>query len=116
MCIVNIKIITLIFFLSNKKNLYLALIPSIYISPSIVWISIARMILKLDSDILGSFIYKMISVNPGEVVFCVAWTKNYSDAEFSDNRKKFLKLKPIYTGTYYNEKYDKSMDYRVVII
>jgi len=70
----------------------------------------------LDSDILGSFIYKMISVNPGEVVFCVAGTKNYSDTEFSDNRKKFLKLKPIYTGAYYNKKYDKSMDYRVVII
>ncbi len=70
----------------------------------------------LDSDILRSFIYKMISVSPTEVVYCVAGTKNYSDIEFSDNRRKFLKLRPIYGGTYFNRKYDKTMDYKVIII
>ncbi|HAX02651.1 MAG: hypothetical protein A2Y45_01570 [Tenericutes bacterium GWC2_34_14] len=70
----------------------------------------------LDSDILRSFIYKMISVSPEEIVYCVAGTKNYSDAEFSENRKKFLKLKPIYEGHYHNAKYDKFMNYKVIIV
>lgn len=70
----------------------------------------------LDSDILRSFIYKMISVSPEEVVFCVAGTQNYSDAEFAENRKKFLKQKPIYEGLYHDEKYNKHMNYRVIII
>ena len=70
----------------------------------------------LDSDILRSFIYKMISVSPEEVVFCVAGTQNYSDAEFAENRKKFLKQKPIYEGQYHDEKYNKHMNYSVIII
>lgn len=41
----------------------------------------------LDSDILRSFIYKMISISPEEVVFCVAGTQNYSDTQFAENRK-----------------------------
>ena len=36
----------------------------------------------LDSEILRSFIYKMISVSPNEIVYCIAGTKNYSDDEF----------------------------------
>ncbi len=70
----------------------------------------------LDSDILRSFIYKIISVSPEEVVFCVAGTQNYSDTEFAENRKKFLKLKPFYEGHYIDTKYDKHMNYRVIII
>jgi len=70
----------------------------------------------LESDILRSFIYKMISVSPEEIVYCVAGTKNYSDAEFSENRNKFLKLKPIYEGHYHDAKYDKFMNYKVIII
>ena len=36
----------------------------------------------LDSEILRSFIYKMISICPNEIVYCIARTKNYSDDEF----------------------------------
>lgn len=38
---------------------------------------------EIDEDLLHSFIYKMISVNPELVIFCVAGTKNYDDKEFS---------------------------------
>lgn len=46
----------------------------------------------------------------------VAGTKNYTDKEFSENRHTFEALKPLATGTYHNEKYDKIMNYKVVII
>lgn len=73
-------------------------------------------ITTLDSQTLRSFIYKMISVNPEEVVFCIAGKKNYSDAEFVQKRQSFLNLSPLATGTYRNEKYQKVMNYRVIII
>ena len=72
-------------------------------------------ITKLDNS-LKSFVFKMISVSPSEMVYCVAGSKNYSDAEFSERRKDFLTIDPIATGTYYCEKYDKKMNYRVVVI
>jgi len=71
---------------------------------------------EVDSDTLRSFIYKIISVTPENIVFCVAGTKNYTDKEFSENRHTFEALKPLATGTYHNEKYDKIMNYKVVII
>jgi hypothetical protein len=55
-------------------------------------------------------------VKPENIVFCVAGTKNYTDKEFSENRHTFEALKPLATGTYHNEKYDKIMNYKVVII
>jgi hypothetical protein len=70
---------------------------------------------KLD-DSLKSFVFKMISVSPSEMVYCIAGTKNYSDAEFSERRKEFLTIEPIAIGTYYCEKYDKKMNYKVVVI
>jgi len=36
----------------------------------------------LDSEILRSFIYKMIQVSPNEIVYCIAGTKNYSEDDF----------------------------------
>ena len=46
----------------------------------------------------------------------VAGTRNYTDKEISENRHTFEVLKPLATGTYHNEKYDKIMNYKVVII
>jgi hypothetical protein len=46
----------------------------------------------------------------------VAGTRNYTDKEISENRHTFEALKPLATGTYHNEKYDKIMNYKVVII
>ena len=54
----------------------------------------------LDSEILRSFIYKMISVSPNEIVYCIAGTKNYSDDEFKERRFEFIKTEPIVVGTY----------------
>jgi hypothetical protein len=70
----------------------------------------------LDFEILQSFIYKMISVSPTEMVYCIAGTRNYTDDEFSLMRKDILKQKPMCTGIYRSEKYDKEMYYRVVVI
>jgi site-specific DNA recombinase len=55
----------------------------------------------LDSEILRSFIYKMISVSPNEIVYCIAGTKNYSDNEFKERRFDFLNTEPIVVGTYH---------------
>ena len=71
---------------------------------------------EVDSDTLRSFIYKIISVDPENLVFCVAGLKNYSDSEFADNRHVFEALPPLATGSFYHEKYDKTMNYKVVII
>jgi hypothetical protein len=75
-----------------------------------------ELITELDADTLRSFIYKMISVKPDEIVFCIAGSKNYSDKEFSEKRHTFEALDPLATGTYRSEKFDKVMHYRVVII
>lgn len=58
----------------------------------------------------------MISVKPDEIVFCIAGTKNYGDEEFKEKRHQFSSLVPIAEGTYRNQKYDKIMKYKVVII
>jgi len=73
-------------------------------------------ITELDSDILRSIIFKMISVNPNEMVYCISGSKNYTEQEFSEKRKEFIKKEPIATGIYTNEKYNKEMHYRVVVI
>lgn len=73
-------------------------------------------ITEVDADTLRSFIYRMISIKPDEVVFCIAGSKNYSDKEFSDRRHEFEVLPAIAEGLYQSEKYDKSMKYRVVVI
>ncbi|MDO9629070.1 MAG: recombinase zinc beta ribbon domain-containing protein, partial [Acholeplasmataceae bacterium] len=75
-----------------------------------------NMITELDSEVLRTFIYRMISVSPTEMVYCIAGTKNYTDDEFSLMRKDILKQKPLCTGIYRSEKYDKEMYYRVVVI
>ena len=49
----------------------------------------------LESEILRSFFYKMISVNPNKIVYCIVGTKNYSDDEFKERRFEFIKTEPI---------------------
>ena len=53
-----------------------------------------------NSEILHSFIYKMISLSPNDIFYCIAGTKNYSDDEFKERRFDFLKTEPIVVGTY----------------
>ncbi|MBN2300095.1 MAG: hypothetical protein V3569_00960 [Acholeplasmataceae bacterium] len=55
----------------------------------------------LDSEILRSFIYKMISISPNEIVYCIAGIKNYSDDEFKERRFEFIKTEPIVVGTHH---------------
>lgn len=50
---------------------------------------------ELDSDILRTFIFKMISTSPNEIIYGFAGTKNYSDNEFKERRLDFLKTAPI---------------------
>ncbi len=70
---------------------------------------------ELDNS-LKSFIYKMISISPSEMVYCIAGSKNYTDKEFSERRKEFLKMTPVASGTYHCDKYDKDMEFKVIII
>jgi hypothetical protein len=71
---------------------------------------------ELDSEILSTFIYKMISVGPNEIVYCIAGTKNYSDNEFKERRFEFLKTEPIIVETYHAPDGLAKMLYRVVVI
>ena len=71
---------------------------------------------ELDSEILSTFIYKMISVSPNEIVYYIAGTKNYSDNEFKERRFEFLKTKPIIVETYHAPDGLAKMLYRVVVI
>jgi len=71
---------------------------------------------EVDADILRSFIYRMISVKPDEIVFCIAGRKNYSDREFAARRHEFESLPPIAEGVFRSQVYSKSMHYKVVII
>ena len=71
---------------------------------------------ELDSEILKTFIYKMISVSPNEIVYCIAGTKNYSDDEFKNRRFEFLSTEPIIVETYHAPDGLTKMLYRVVVI
>ena len=71
---------------------------------------------ELNDDSLHSFIYKMISVSPEEVVFCVAGKKNYDDKEFSEKRHDFLKNEPLAEGTYHDKNLKKDINYRIIVI
>ncbi|MDD4988074.1 MAG: recombinase family protein [Candidatus Izemoplasmatales bacterium] len=73
-------------------------------------------ITEVDSDTLRSFVYRMISVKPDEIIYCVAGKKNYSDQEFSEKRHEFVKVSPIAEGVFHCQKYAKDMHYRVVVI
>jgi hypothetical protein len=70
----------------------------------------------LDSEILRSFIYKMISVSQNEIVYCIAGSKNYSDDEFKERRFDFLKTEPIVVGTYHKADGLTKMIILVVVI
>jgi hypothetical protein len=70
----------------------------------------------LTTEILSTFIYKMISVSPNEIVYCIAGTKNYSDNEFKERRFEFLKTEPIIVETYHAPDGLAKMLYRVVVI
>lgn len=71
---------------------------------------------EIETDTLRSFIYKIISVSPEEIIFCVAGTKNYSDEEFVSKLSEFMKSPAIAESTYHNDKYNKDMAYKVIII
>lgn len=73
-------------------------------------------ITEVDGDILRSFIYRMISVKPDEIVFCIAGNKNYGDKEFSARRHEFEELSPIAEGVFRSQIYEKLMRYKVVVI
>lgn len=73
-------------------------------------------IVELTTEVLRTFVDRIISVSPTEVVFCVAGIKNYSDNEFAEQRFEFIKKEPIATGSYYDDKVKKTMEYRVVLI
>ncbi len=73
-------------------------------------------VIELDTDMLRTFIHKIITVSPTEVVFCVLGSKEYTDNEFIKKRHEFVNNTPIASGTYTSLKYNKHMNYRVVII
>ena len=71
---------------------------------------------ELDSDILRSLLFKMISSSLNEIVYCIAGTKNYSDKEFKERRFDFLKTEPIIVETYHAPDGLAKMLYRVIVI
>lgn len=73
-------------------------------------------ITDIQTDVLRAFIHKIIAVEYNEIIFCIAGTKSYSDQEFVEKRKEFIKYEPIATGEYYYEKYNQTMAYKVIVI
>ena len=73
-------------------------------------------ITEIQTDILRAFIHKIIAVEYNEIIFCIAGTKSYSDQEFIEKRKEFVKYEPTATGEYFYEKYNQVMTYKVIII
>lgn len=71
---------------------------------------------EIETDTLRSFIYKIISISPEEIIFCVAGTKNYNDEEFVSKLSEFIKSQAIAESSYHSEKYNKEMKYKVIII
>lgn len=70
---------------------------------------------ELNDDLLHSLIYKMISVSPEEVVFCVAGKKNYDDKEFSEKRcvyQRNIKINQnMFTFTWLKTVYNNKVTY-----
>jgi len=58
----------------------------------------------------------MISVKPDEIVFCFVGSTQHSDKEFSEKRHESESKKPIFESVYLDEKYQKKLKYRVVVI
>jgi len=73
-------------------------------------------ITEIETDILKAFIFKIIAVEYNSIIFCVAGGKKYNDNEFAEKRYEFIKCEEIASGTYFYEKYNQKMDYKVVII
>lgn len=73
-------------------------------------------LVELDEAALKSFVYKMISVSPEELIFCIAGDREYSDKEFARRRAEFASKKPLFESSYTHPKYQKTMHYKVVII
>ena len=71
---------------------------------------------EIETDTLRSFIYKIISISPEEILFCVAGTKNYNDEEFVSKLSEFIKSQAIAESSYHSDKYNKDIAYKVIII
>ena len=71
---------------------------------------------EIETDTLRSFIYKIISISPEEIIFCVAGTKNYNDEEFVSKLSEFIKSQAIAESSYHSVKYNKDINYKVIII
>ncbi len=71
---------------------------------------------EFDAQTLRAFLYRIIAVGQNEIVFVINNKKKYSDDEFSSERRQIINLPSVEEGSYYHEKYDKTMKYKVVII
>lgn len=73
-------------------------------------------ITEFDAQTLRTFLYRAIAVSPTEVVFVINNKMRYSDDEFSKERLQIIDLPGIAEGTYYSDRYNKSMTYKIVMI
>ncbi len=70
----------------------------------------------LDTQLLRTFVYRIIAVNRYEVIYCITNSKEYSDQEFANMRKRIITLKPIVKGYYCDLGLEIKMIYRIVAI
>jgi len=70
----------------------------------------------LDTQLLRTFVYRIIAVNRYEVIYCITNSKEYSDQEFANMRQRIINLRPIVSGHYYDHDLDIKMKYRLVAI
>jgi len=70
----------------------------------------------LDAQLLRTFVYRIIAVNRYEVIYCITNSKEYSDQEFANMRKRIITLKSITSGHYYDHDLDIKMKHHVVAI
>ncbi|HOJ44631.1 MAG TPA: recombinase family protein [Bacilli bacterium] len=70
----------------------------------------------LDTQLLRTFVYRIIAINRHEVIYFITNSKEYSDQEFANMRKRIINLKSIASSSYSDLDIGIKMQYRVIAI
>ncbi len=70
----------------------------------------------LEVDVLRSFIYRIITINKENIIFCVSANKAYSDKEFTEKIKEFMDYPSIFDGKIISDNKKKILKYKVISI
>jgi hypothetical protein len=69
----------------------------------------------LTNNLIKSFIQKIISIGPDEIVFCMISNRTHTDKMFAENIDKLLSHPPITEGTFDDPIYPIKMKFKVIV-